>query len=120
MTKRQKEVLDWVRTYIERNGYSPSYRDIAKGLGLSSQSTVHKHIKNLESIGLLAADGHSRSIAVAAHGWAQIETAPRDGSLMLLYSKEYGINIGLWMEDMWGWGFPDGGNGDCGWQLAEI
>jgi repressor LexA len=49
VTKRQKEVLDFVAGFVEDNGYSPSYEEIARGLDLASLATVHKHISTLES-----------------------------------------------------------------------
>jgi len=48
VTKRQKEVLDFIARFIEDNGYSPSYEEIATGLSLASLATVHKHILTLE------------------------------------------------------------------------
>ncbi len=65
ITRRQKEVLDFIRNFVERCGYSPSYDEIAHGLELSSLATVHKHISNLERKGLLQrAHNRSRSIDV--------------------------------------------------------
>jgi repressor LexA len=49
VTKRQKQVLDFVAGFIEDNGYSPSYEEIAQGLNLASLATVHKHISTLET-----------------------------------------------------------------------
>jgi len=49
VTKRQKQVLDFVAGFVEDNGYSPSYDEIARGLGLASLATVHKHISTLEA-----------------------------------------------------------------------
>jgi repressor LexA len=49
VTKRQKQVLDFVAQFIEDNGYSPSYEEIAHGLNLASLATVHKHISTLEA-----------------------------------------------------------------------
>ncbi len=48
LTKRQREVLDFINDFVERNEYSPSFEEIGKGLGLSSLATVHKHVTNLE------------------------------------------------------------------------
>ena len=65
ITRRQKEVLDFLSTFTSRNGYSPSYEEIAAGLGLSSLATVHKHVTNLQTKGLLQrAHNRSRSIDV--------------------------------------------------------
>jgi repressor LexA len=49
LTKRQKEVLDFIADFVEENGYSPSYDELARGLKLASLATVHKHIQALES-----------------------------------------------------------------------
>jgi repressor LexA len=49
VTKRQKQVLDFVAAFIDENGYSPSYEEIARGLSLASLATVHKHISTLET-----------------------------------------------------------------------
>jgi len=63
LTRRQKQVYDFLAGFVEEHGYSPSFEEIAKGLGLSSLATVHKHISNLEQKGLLKRDYNcSRSI----------------------------------------------------------
>ncbi len=63
LTRRQKEVYDFISGFVDRHGYSPSYEEIAEGLGLSSLATVHKHISNLEDKQLLRRDyNRSRSI----------------------------------------------------------
>jgi repressor LexA len=49
LTKRQKQVLDFIANFVEENGYCPSYDEIAKGLDLASLATVHKHISVLET-----------------------------------------------------------------------
>jgi len=49
LTKRQKDVLDFIADFVEENGYSPSYEELAQGLNLASLATVHKHIQALES-----------------------------------------------------------------------
>ena len=49
LTKRQKDVLDFIADFVEENGYSPSYEEVAQGLKLASLATVHKHIQALES-----------------------------------------------------------------------
>jgi len=52
-TKRQKEVLDYVTRFIERNGHKPSYQQIAMHLGVSSRAGIQRHIEALESQGLI-------------------------------------------------------------------
>src|SRR5438874_9550022 len=66
LTKRQKEVLDFIVDFVEENGYSPSYEELAHGLNLASLATVHKHIQGLESRNYLRRGfNQSRSIEVA-------------------------------------------------------
>jgi repressor LexA len=47
LTRRQKQVLDVIAGFVDENGYSPSYEEIARGLNLASLATVHKHISAL-------------------------------------------------------------------------
>lgn len=63
VTRRQKEVLDFITGFVQRNGYSPSFEEIARGLELKSLATVHKHITNLQNKGLLQR-GHNRSRSI--------------------------------------------------------
>jgi repressor LexA len=49
LTKRQKQVLDFIANFVDENGYCPSYEEIARGLELASLATVHKHISVLET-----------------------------------------------------------------------
>src|SRR5499433_2074989 len=63
ITKRQRQVYDFIAEFVQRNNYTPSFQEIGDGLGLSSLATVHKHISNLEKKGLLSRDyNRSRSI----------------------------------------------------------
>jgi len=65
ITKRQRQVYDFIHGFVQKNGYSPSFEEIAAGMGLSSLATVHKHIVNLEKKNLLKRDyNRSRSIDV--------------------------------------------------------
>ncbi len=67
LTKRQKDVLDFIADFVEANGYSPSYEELAHGLKLASLATVHKHIQALESRNYLRRlFNQSRSIEVSA------------------------------------------------------
>ena len=56
LTKRQKEIFDFIRKYAAKTGYPPTVREIGKAVGLHSSSTVHAHLANLEKIGLLKRD----------------------------------------------------------------
>ncbi|HEX2096951.1 MAG TPA: transcriptional repressor LexA [Solirubrobacterales bacterium] len=56
LTKRQKEIFDYIGRYAAKTGYPPTVREIGKAVGLHSSSTVHAHLANLEKIGLLRRD----------------------------------------------------------------
>jgi repressor LexA len=56
LTKRQKEIFDYIRRYAAKTGYPPTVREIGKAVGLHSSSTVHAHLANLEKAGLLRRD----------------------------------------------------------------
>jgi len=53
LTKRQKELYDYIDDYIARQGYAPTLEEIGAHFGLSSLATVHKHLSNLEEKGLI-------------------------------------------------------------------
>ncbi|MGH9540416.1 MAG: transcriptional repressor LexA [Terriglobales bacterium] len=53
LTRRQKQVLDFLRSFLARQGYVPSFEEIGAGLGLSSVATVHKHLATLQAKGYL-------------------------------------------------------------------
>ncbi|HEX8742031.1 MAG TPA: transcriptional repressor LexA [Thermoleophilaceae bacterium] len=56
LTKRQQEIFEFIKTYSGKHGYPPTVRDIGKAIGLTSSSTVHTHLANLEKIGLVRRD----------------------------------------------------------------
>jgi repressor LexA len=65
LTRRQKEVMDFLSSFIQKHGYSPSYDEIATGLNLASLATVHKHIQALEAKQYLRRSyNHSRSLEI--------------------------------------------------------
>ncbi len=66
LTRRQKEVLDFIADFLAHNGYSPSFEEIAEGIGLASIATVHKHLTALDSKGYLNRNfNQSRSLDLA-------------------------------------------------------
>ena len=66
LTKRQKQVLDFIARFQDENGYCPSYEEIAHGLDLASLATVHKHISALETKSYLKRGfNQSRSLELA-------------------------------------------------------
>ncbi len=58
LTRRQKQILDFVARHIERRGYAPTLEEIGEHFGLSSLATVHKHLANLQSKGLVKRENH--------------------------------------------------------------
>jgi repressor LexA len=56
LTKRQQEIFDFIKSYSSKHGYPPTVRDIGKAIGLTSSSTVHAHLANLEKQGVLRRD----------------------------------------------------------------
>jgi len=75
LTKRQKEILDFIHGFIEEQGYAPSFEEIASAFGYSSLATVHEHLSNLERKGYIRkAYNESRSI----------EMVPEEGSASAL------------------------------------
>jgi repressor LexA len=56
LTKRQREIFDFIRRYLRKYGYPPTVREIGNALGLHSPSTVHAHLAKLEQIGMLRRD----------------------------------------------------------------
>lgn len=66
LTKKQSEILEYIRAYIQDVGYAPTYREIGDHFGLSSPATVHQHIQALVEKGALTVgeDGGARSIGL--------------------------------------------------------
>lgn len=65
LTKRQQEIFEYISSYIDKRGYSPTYEEIKDNFGLSALSTVHEHITELVNKGYLLRDEKSpRGIAV--------------------------------------------------------
>ena len=70
LTKRQREILDYLGEFIQQHGYAPSLEEIGRRFNLSSLATVHKHLTNLQEKGLIRrAWNRSRSGVPAATGW---------------------------------------------------
>ncbi|HEY2104697.1 MAG TPA: transcriptional repressor LexA [Candidatus Binataceae bacterium] len=63
LTKRQKQLLDYLNGYISQFGYAPTLAEIGSYFGLSSLATIHKHLKNLEAKGFIKRKwNHSRAL----------------------------------------------------------
>jgi repressor LexA len=67
LTRRQREIFDYVCSFIDEHGYSPSLEEIGAHFGLSSVATVHKHVQHLVEKGLLRKSwNRSRSVEPVA------------------------------------------------------
>jgi repressor LexA len=65
LTKRQKEILDYIDGFIHDQGYAPSFEEIAEAFGYASLATVHEHLSNLERKGYIRKSyNESRSVEV--------------------------------------------------------
>ncbi len=82
LTRRQREIYDYIREFIADQGYSPSLEEIGAHFGLSSVATVHKHVQHLVEKGLLRkAWNRSRSVEPAEEAPATAVTLPLLGTV---------------------------------------
>lgn len=89
LTKRQKEILDYIESFIDDQGYAPSFEEIAESFGYSSLATVHEHLSNLERKGYIRKSyNESRSIEMVGR-----ETGTPSLELPLLGSVAAGLPI---------------------------
>ena len=80
LTKRQKEILDFVRQFIDRNGYSPSMEEIAEHFEIASLNAVFKHLAALELRGFLRRDANrARSIELPPRAASPVQVLPLFG-----------------------------------------
>lgn len=69
LTKRQKQMVDYLNDYIGEHGYAPTLAEMGEYFGLSSLATVHKHLRNLEHKGAIRrTHNHSRALEIAGAG----------------------------------------------------
>lgn len=79
LTRRQREVMDFIAGFLEEQGYSPSFQEIARGLGLSSLATVHKHVLTLDRKGFVRRKyNQSRSIEPGPRYLQEVRRARQD------------------------------------------
>jgi repressor LexA len=89
LTKRQREILNYLSGYAEENGYAPSFEEIARQFNYNSLATVHEHLSNLERKGYIKrAFNESRAIEILPS-----EAMPRAVELPLLGSVAAGLPI---------------------------
>jgi len=89
LTKRQREILNYLTVYTEQNGFAPSFEEIAENFGYNSLATVHEHLTNLERKGYIKRSyNESRAIEILPS-----EASPRAVELPLLGSVAAGLPI---------------------------
>jgi repressor LexA len=89
LTKRQREILSYLATYTEQNGYAPSFEEIAETFKYSSLATVHEHLTNLERKGYIKRSyNESRAIEILPS-----DVTPRALELPILGSVAAGLPI---------------------------
>jgi repressor LexA len=89
LTKRQREILNYLSNYSEQNGYAPSFEEIAEQFRYSSLATVHEHLSNLERKGYIKRSyNESRAIEILP-----TEATPRAIELPVLGSVSAGMPI---------------------------
>lgn len=82
LTKTQKKIYDFIDEYTEKYGYAPSLTEIGREFGVSTPSTIHKHISNLIEKGLLKrSKGVARSIELIGRKTAEFMTVPVIGTI---------------------------------------
>ncbi len=89
LTKRQREILNYLTSYAEQNGFAPSFEEIAEQFNYNSLATVHEHLTNLERKGYIKRNyNESRAIEILPS-----EATPRALELPLLGSVAAGMPI---------------------------
>jgi repressor LexA len=89
LTKRQREILNYLTLYSEQNGYAPSFEEIADNFSYNSLATVHEHLSNLERKGFIKRSyNESRAIEILPS-----ELVPKAIELPLLGAVAAGVPI---------------------------
>ena len=66
LTKRQEQILEFIKSYVSKNGYPPTIRDINQNFSMKSPRAAHKHLFVLEKKGYIERNGVSRGIKLTA------------------------------------------------------
>ncbi len=88
LTRRQKQILDFIREHVAAQGYAPTLEEIGKKFELSSPATVHKHLSNIEAKGLIRR-GSNRSRAI------ELVEQPREQSVSLPRPQPLAVAVPL-------------------------
>lgn len=82
LTAKQQQIYDYIISFTDEHGYPPSVREIGEYVGLKSPSTVHFHLKGLQSAGLITqAAGKTRAISVSGEGAPKKDRVPIVGNV---------------------------------------
>ena len=82
LTKKQQQIYDYIISFTDEHGYPPSVREIGAYVGLSSPSTVHFHLKGLQSAGLITqAAGKTRAISINSNNLPKKDQVPVVGNV---------------------------------------
>ena len=82
LTKKQQQIYDYIISFTDEHGYPPSVREIGAYVGLSSPSTVHFHLKGLQSAGLITqAAGKTRAISINSNNRPKKDQVPVVGNV---------------------------------------
>ncbi len=82
LTAKQQQIYDYIVSFTDEHGYPPSVREIGEYVGLKSPSTVHFHLKGLQSAGLITqAAGKTRAISISGEGMAKKDKVPVVGNV---------------------------------------
>lgn len=103
LTKKQKLILDFITEFTTTHDYSPSYREIAAGLGLNSVASVAEHINNLVALGALRkSEGTARSLEVVDLSYPETTelfrsklsiVTPEEATVLVDAAKILGISL---------------------------
>jgi repressor LexA len=91
--RKQEEIYNFLIGFTEQNGYPPSVREIGAAVGLKSPSTVHSHLRKLETAGLITIDNNkTRAIKIAgARGGVPIMGRVTAGNPILAFEDDRGV-----------------------------
>ncbi len=82
LTAKQQQIYDYIVSFTGEHGYPPSVREIGEYVGLKSPSTVHFHLKGLQSAGLITqAAGKTRAISITSENLPQKDRVPVVGNV---------------------------------------
>lgn len=82
LTAKQQQIYDYIVSFTDEHGYPPSVREIGEYVGLKSPSTVHFHLKGLQSAGLITqAAGKTRAISIADGALPKKDKVPVVGNV---------------------------------------